>query len=140
MKKVATYNNLPWLLVGDFNQILDTQDKLSSCSNHKGVESSRDTINQCGLIDIIPTGAWYTWSNNRKGCGAVWERLDRVLVSSDWLSILPDLSVECQEIAASDHSPMVVKLFNGVPRRRRPVRFEAAWLHSGACNKVVTDA
>lgn len=42
--------------------------------------------------------------------------------------------------AASDHSPIIIKLFNCIPRRRRPVRFEAAWLHENACSQVVADA
>lgn len=68
----------------------------------------------------------------------MWERLDRVLVSADWFVEFLDFSVESEVIAASDHSPLIVTLQNKIPWRRRPYRFEAAWLHGNACSNIVT--
>lgn len=117
MKSVAASNNTPSMLIDDFNRILSMEPKASNCHQFLGIDSFRDTIDACGLIDIIPTGTWFTWSNNRQGDKVAWEGLDRVLISSDWFIEYSDMSIESQAIVPSDHSPLIVHLFNAIPRR-----------------------
>lgn len=74
--------NLPWLLLGDFNQILDNSEKRGgSPPLGARIRAFKEAISACGLIDLGFFGPRFTWSNMRKGLVDVQERLDRVLGS-----------------------------------------------------------
>ena len=80
-----TQNN-EWLVVGDFNQVLSVNDKLSSKKMYtKGTDLFMDCLNQCSLSEIPSQGQFMTWTNNRDGEDVVWERLDRGFANSQWL-------------------------------------------------------
>lgn len=136
----APFITKPWLLAGDFNQVMLAEHKLSSCTSLLGAEKFQNVVTICGLIDIIPNGNWFSWSNRRMGGDAVLERLDRVLVNHNWFSFLPDMSVCCLPIVSSDHAPLCISTCSNIPRKCRPFKFEAMWLVNNACNDVVTKA
>lgn len=71
---------VPWMLIGDFNQILCADE------NRGGRPTAAanmtlfvDMIQQCSLHDLGFDGPRYTWSNMRQDADLVQERLDRVL-------------------------------------------------------------
>lgn len=80
-------NNEPWLLMGDFNQILSCKDKISKCSASRGTKDFMDGITSCGLVEIVSQGSGYTWTNNRSDASCVWECLDRGLYNLEWLDL-----------------------------------------------------
>ncbi|KAF7841821.1 reverse transcriptase [Senna tora] len=131
---------LPWLLLGDFNQVLCQSEKLSVNCKIPGVEDFENFLHDACLVNLHPQGNWFTWTNGRVGEGAVWERLDRALCNVAWLNVYPQTSVFCLPIYTSDHSPFVVLLHDVVPRRPRPSRFEAMWLLDDSCKQVVSHA
>lgn len=59
-------NDDPWLLMGDFNQIISKQDKLSTCDSSKGAEAFKHCIDNRDLLELSALGPWYTWTNNRQ--------------------------------------------------------------------------
>lgn len=88
------------------------------------------------MIDLKPSGNWFTW-HNRQGQDAVWERLDRALCNSNWMSNFPHTHVSCLPIFTSDHSPVLITTHHALPFRNRPKRFEAFWLTDPTCHDVV---
>lgn len=46
----------------------------------------QDLQSEAGLVDIDFTGQEFTWCNNKDGRVRVKERLDRYLISPDWVS------------------------------------------------------
>lgn len=52
-----------------------------------------DLIFNNQLIEIPNYGVWYTWSNNRSDLDIIYERLDRVLVSSKRFKKFPNASL-----------------------------------------------
>ncbi|KAF7807376.1 reverse transcriptase [Senna tora] len=142
-QKLTTFSQetqLPWLLLGDFNQVLCHSEKLSVNCKIPGVEDFENFLHDACLVNLHPQGNWFTWTNGRVGEGAVWERLDRALCNVAWLTVYPQTSVFCLPIYTSDHSPFVVLLHDVVPRRPRPSRFEAMWLLDDSCKQVVSHA
>ena len=66
---------LPWLLLGDFNNVLSSEEK----ANGRPVRTYevRDFRNCCyeiGCSDLRATGVFHTWTNN-----SVWSKLDRAM-------------------------------------------------------------
>ena len=72
----------PWAIIGDFNLILEEEDKNNARVNRRMMRAFRDTVATLQLLDIHLHGRRYTWSNERQSPTLV--RLDRVLVSLDW--------------------------------------------------------
>lgn len=116
----------PWLVAGDFNCIMATDEKLGG--NPPSLAAMSDFIDcssDCGLIDAGFLGSKYTWHNNRSGSNGIWARLDRVLVNSEWQNSFP-ISVEHLSREASDHAPLLVKLFQRAKFKSR-FCFQKMW-------------
>ena len=80
----------PWCILGDFNVISSTQEKLGGreYNINKSLEFI-DVIASCGLLDMGYSGQPYTWCNHRKDGSRIWKRLDRGLVNDNWLDKMP---------------------------------------------------
>lgn len=83
-----------WLLLGDFNQLLDRSEKrggrpLAQCQ----VRQLREMIDRCELIDMGYEGSKYTWSNMRSGLALVEEHIDRCFSNRAWMSWFSNFQV-----------------------------------------------
>ena len=80
------------------------------------------------LKEISMTGRQFTWANSLPD--PTYEKLDRVLMDSDWELKFPLVSVRAlpRIEALSDHAPILLTTGNPTPQRRRPFKFELGWL------------
>ena len=73
----------------------------------------------------------------------VLERLDRALVSTDWVVVFPLVKLHHSSNLVSDHSILVLKE-TSLPRQQRQqprlFRFKSMWLADERCNNVVEEA
>lgn len=134
LRTVARNVDLPWIVGGDFNQVL------SKNSQSPGAIELSDTLNNCGLIELHTTGNFFTWCNGRQAEDTVWEKLDRILVNADWFNLFPQSHAECLTVAASDHCPILLSTVVNFAVRRRPKRFEAMWITDPGCHDIVKNA
>ncbi|KAF7823297.1 ribonuclease H [Senna tora] len=97
---------------------------LQHCCNFKS------WINDCGLIDVVPAGPFFTWEGpKRQGQRKLYKRLDRVLCNQNWRSEFPDASTRCLIRINSDHHPLLVSMEDMGPNaHNRPFRFENCWM------------
>lgn len=59
-------NNLPWLCVGDFNEVLFQSDQIGgNPRSFTQMEDFRDYLDECGLADLGFSSYQYTWDNKR---------------------------------------------------------------------------
>jgi endonuclease/exonuclease/phosphatase family metal-dependent hydrolase len=65
-------------------------------------------IESLDLREIVMTGRQYTWAS--PGDNPTFEKLDRVLVSTDWEIQFPLTSVEPRDRNISDHTPWFLVL------------------------------
>lgn len=68
IRYIASINHLPWIVAGDFNEILCYWEKVG----RREAENSRliafqELLYDCSLIDIESKGCAFTWANNREG-------------------------------------------------------------------------
>jgi len=76
-----------WLICGDFNEVLDGEDHSlyeSAPSISPGMRDFQNLVHSCELTDLSYQGPRFTWSNKRQD-GVICKKLDRVLVSRQWL-------------------------------------------------------
>ncbi|XP_059077878.1 uncharacterized protein LOC131876479 [Cryptomeria japonica] len=72
------------ILAGDFNAILDIDDKEGGLRKSTRVmEDFREFISNCQVVDVIPKNGKFTWTNRRLNFSKISERLDRFFVG-EW--------------------------------------------------------
>ena len=123
-------NKGKWLLIGDFNQVENNNQKLGGSLVIRGATQFLDWKLINHLLDIPYHGVNYTWTNNRSNSAAIYERLDKAFCNSEWMDNFPDAEVWNLPILLSDHSPLILQLRKqSIGKRKRPYRLDAWSLH-----------
>ncbi|KAL9170488.1 hypothetical protein ABFS82_04G147800 [Erythranthe guttata] len=91
LRTLAEGMALPWVIGGDFNEILCNSEKIGGVPKMPGmIEAFRSTLDECGLSDLGFEGEQFTWCNNREAPHTIRSRLDRVCCSTDWVARFPE--------------------------------------------------
>ena len=111
LSQLAIVNNIPWMCVGDFNEILSVTEKQGGLDRpSRQIENFRHCIDTCGLKDIGYVGSWFTWSMFRNDLGWIRERLDRVFDTTEWLNLFPNARLHHLASSASDHCALMLRI------------------------------
>lgn len=135
-----------WIIGGDFNEVMDENEKSRSRRKSKEVmDEFREVVNGLALVDIKPNKRWFTWSNNRRGGSLVKERLDRYLVSTSWIGKVPFLFTTVLRQASSNHDVIILEIMGRRLREGRvhpklSFHFEECWAHDRDAKGVIKDA
>ncbi|XP_021823964.1 uncharacterized protein LOC110765197 [Prunus avium] len=131
---VASCHQLPWILAGDFNEMLFMEDKLGG-ANPCRLKGFNKWFTENDMIDLGYSGPKFTWTNNR-----VFERLDRAVCNLNWMQMFPDANVLHIPRTKSDHCPIKICLQSRQISSpiARPFRFEAMWMQHGNFKDFVT--
>lgn len=81
--------SLPWLISGDFNEILNREETFSKLKYSVLIIQFRDVLDDCNLSDLGFNGAPFTFSNKRKGQYECKVRLDTSVASPEWRMAFP---------------------------------------------------
>lgn len=114
----------PWAVTGDFNLILNQEDKSNDQIDRANLRRFRRTVAALELQDLHLHGRAFTWSNERENPTLV--RLDRVLVSMDWEELFPNAHLHGLGSDASDHCPLLLQTNLGRMHKAR-FHFEVFW-------------
>lgn len=105
LRKLNRQFGLPWLCSGDFNEIVKGLEKVGvSNRSHAQMQLFRDTIDECGNLDMGFTRHPFTWIFFSDG-RTIGERLDRSLVNNEWMIWFGGSTVHHLNCSTSDHSP-----------------------------------
>lgn len=64
LEELRPLSNFPWLVVGDFNEILTQTEKMGGKPRgDRLMESFRDALESCNLVDLGHVGDAFTRSN-----------------------------------------------------------------------------
>nr|CAD1824961.1 unnamed protein product [Ananas comosus var. bracteatus] len=137
LRHIANLSRSLWAALGDFNVLLSLNDKNGLPSNTADILAFREAVSDAGLIDLPIMNKSFTWSNGRRN--PTLERLDRVLISQDWLLCFPRSTLKALPRPRSDHTPLVLSAWTFVPTPRI-FRFESSWLHFPTLPGVVANA
>ncbi|KAK3228648.1 hypothetical protein Dsin_000529 [Dipteronia sinensis] len=88
--RLACMSTLPWVCMGDFNEIFSDKEKLGGVpKNWKDISDFREVVEECNLEDMGYIGPCFTWSNKTAGASLIMERLDRSFCTRDWGRLFP---------------------------------------------------
>lgn len=97
-------------LLGDFNSVLNEQEKYGGSARLNSSSTLfRQFLFDTGLVDLGFRGPAYTWTNCQHTSTAIFQRLDRILVSSSWSQTFPHAYVNHLPRIHSDHAPLLLR-------------------------------
>ena len=100
-------SSLPWCILGDFNDIISVMDKKGLDHPMWLINGFREVILDCGLHDVPLEGYPYTWQRTKGYDDKVEERLDMAMVTSSWLDLFQNVSLENIFAPVSNHNPIL---------------------------------
>lgn len=144
LKRLANNCNLPWLCLGDFNEIMDVKEKWGGIEQSVSqINSFKLAIEEAGLIDLGYSSNQFTWSKGRDKDQRICERLDRALANPEWCANFPHNKVAYLNASYSNHIPIMV-LTEGLIQvnknrnnKRRVKKFEEFWTLSEECQNII---
>lgn len=117
--------NGPWCVGGDWNVVRFPGEKLGGYRTSSDMQAFSDWINTNSLIDLQLNGATFTWSSHQSPPSM--SKIDRFLMSTNWLELYSDVCQMPLPKPTSDHCPIM--LDSGCERSGpTPFRFEMMWL------------
>ncbi|GLT27312.1 hypothetical protein SLA2020_023190 [Shorea laevis] len=131
----------PWLVMGDFNTTLKNDERMKSCGFCSGdISELHGFTTTMELFDLSFSGDFYTWCNHQTGENRLWCKLDRALVNTAWICLLPNSTASFLNPGSSDHSPCLVKLDISTNRKPKPFRFCDMWSKHEQFMSIVQEA
>ena len=139
LSEVANLHTLPWLLLGDFNEVLCGEEKFRGRQvNLNRALEFKDCIDACNVIDLGFAGPKFTWTNKRPISDLILERIDRCFASLEWRLLFPEATVTHLPRTFFDHHPVLVELCKPkTDHGSKPFRFQTMWLLHPDFHKVV---
>ncbi|XP_073367941.1 uncharacterized protein [Aegilops tauschii subsp. strangulata] len=109
LRSLAGTSSLPWLAMGDFNEVLrQSEHDGVSLRSQSQMDSFRDALDVCCLHDLGHSGLPWTFEKKVAGGSFTRVRLDRAVVDAVWSSLFPSAQLDHVASACSDHSPIVL--------------------------------
>ncbi|KAL5555562.1 hypothetical protein UlMin_037798 [Ulmus minor] len=125
-ERVASRFSGPWLIMGDFNAVLRSSERVGGRTVDPMAERVMNALDDIGMIELNAAGGDFSWYNGRTRW-AIFSKIDRGMANSDWWDLFPNASLSFLPETASDHKPL---LLHTSPREvfiRRQFKFEAMW-------------
>lgn len=128
-----------WCLLGDFNAVRAAEERrglgVESQTQRMETQEFNAFIENMELLDLPLVGRKFTWIRPN---GQQMSRLDRVLISADWVISQSSYVQEVLERNISDHYPLLLRrqLINWGPK---PFRVLDCWFTDSRFKRVVHD-
>lgn len=79
LQSIANRITLPWIVLGDFNNVLHFNERIGAPIREKEVKPMRTCFTYCGLTDLKSIGHFYTWNNKQQSGSRVYTKIDRAV-------------------------------------------------------------
>ncbi|XP_071739299.1 uncharacterized protein [Rutidosis leptorrhynchoides] len=136
LENLLSANDSAWLLCGDFNEVRVRSDRLN-CKflQYRATRFNMFISNNC-LIEIPISGRQFTRVSED---GSKFSKLDRFLVTENFLNLWEDLSIIALDRKLSDHCPLVLrdKIIDYGPK---PFKVFDAWLDHDGVDQIIYEA
>ncbi|XP_071740585.1 uncharacterized protein [Rutidosis leptorrhynchoides] len=136
LESIMTLSDVEWVIGGDFNEVR-TEDERQNCEFSKRREKMfNEFIEKCHLIDIPLCGKRFTRISDD---GRKLSKLDRFLVSEDFLHSWGDVSVTSLDRRTSDPSPLILR-DNNADFGPKPFKIFDLWIETKEVDSIIVEA
>ncbi|XP_074293443.1 uncharacterized protein LOC141620485 [Silene latifolia] len=121
----------PWGVCGDFNNVLNFNERIGSEVLWANISDFRDCVHYCGFNDIKGRGAFFTWNNKQAPATRVFSKIDRFLVNVEWMDLYPNSYAHFLPEGLFDHTPIVC--YKSISVEKRKAETDAAESYRHLC-------
>lgn len=106
--KIYTQQTGPWVLIGDFNNVLKAEDRIggTAVTENEYIDIV-EMMSNAGLYEVERDGDYFTWSN-KQGENVIYSRIDHVLCNAEWMQTNENTTVTNMPPSISDHSMIIL--------------------------------
>jgi endonuclease/exonuclease/phosphatase family metal-dependent hydrolase len=137
LARLCDSESVPLLVGGDFNIIRNQKEKNNNRYNDRWSSLFNVVINSLDLRELELSGRQFTWANNLQV--PKYEKLDRILVSTEWELKFPRVSVQSLPRGISDHTPLLLDSGSLSQPNKCVFKFELAWLFKDGFHEKVAE-
>jgi len=124
---MVSHETVPILVGGDYNIMRSSQEKNNDNFDNRWPFLFNAVIDGLNLRELEMTGRQYTWANSR--AVPTYEKLDRILMPTEWELKYPLSTVTAHSRDISDHTPLLLNTGDSSSTHTQPMfRFELGWL------------
>jgi len=135
--RICSKEALPIIIGGDFNIIRRPDEKSNGNYNDRWPFMFNAVFDTLNLRELELSGRSFTWANHLQN--QTFEKLDRILVCTDFESKYPLTTVNALSREISDHTPLLCCTNNSSSSYQPQFKFELGWLlRDGFCD-IVSD-
>ena len=140
LRDQAAERSEPWLLTGDFNDIIESSEKKGGPDRPEGSFTDlRSFMSAFDLYDLKFSGNFLSWRGQRYN-HLVRCRLDRSMANSEWAENYPSGRSEYLRFEGSDHRPIVTS-FEPVKKRQKGIfRYDRRLKDNEEVKKLLQEA
>jgi endonuclease/exonuclease/phosphatase family metal-dependent hydrolase len=110
LKHIKSSNPLPWLCIGDFNEVLHQHEHEGTAERSLAqIAGFRETTDVCGLADLGYEGRSWIYEKRVVGGSFCRVRLDRALATTTCSSRFSLATVTNLTGVTSDHGPILLR-------------------------------
>ena len=142
LKDLSPSIRLPWVLLGDFNDMLSEDETMGGLPlTSSRINAFQDCLDYCGLMDLGFYGPKFTWTNKN----LIWyrnikERLDRSLGNAEWKLLFPRSEIHHLPHTKSNHCPILLDTDPTIFKSIKPFKFEHMWLTDPSFSTLVENS
>lgn len=126
IRSLALLGPSAWLICGDFNLIRSRFEKQGPTYNFVLSNRFNSLIASLDLVELPLLDRKFTWSRSPSSPSKA--LLDKILCSSDWITLYPAAIVHSLPRCYSDHNPLIPNASSIQTFHRSPIRFDKTWL------------
>ncbi|XP_021863898.1 uncharacterized protein [Spinacia oleracea] len=129
--------NGAWIMMGDFNCVLNTDERVGSAVRLNEIQDFQNCVNCCGTEDAKLNGNFFTWNNKQQGSRRVFSKLDRVMINHDWCTQFPNTEVCFKNEGYFDHCPGIISVYPHLDVGKKPFKFFPMWQAAPQYNEII---
>uniref|UniRef100_A0A803QI18 DUF4283 domain-containing protein n=1 Tax=Cannabis sativa TaxID=3483 RepID=A0A803QI18_CANSA len=137
LEEVAHKIDEPWLIMGDFNEILKANERIGKRAQSLPSQRFRDSMEKCKMADLKFSGSFFTWNNKQTPEERIFSKIDRAMVNTQWLNVFPCSEAVFLPEMNFDHSPILVTIYEDKSYGKKPFRYYNMWKMAPEYDKLV---
>ncbi|XP_062102336.1 uncharacterized protein LOC133812574 [Humulus lupulus] len=127
LKDLKTSIEELWMIVVDFNEILNYDERAGRRNHKKPSDSFKECVTHCQMEDLKFSGCFFTWNNKQKPEERIFSKIDRALVNSKWTDSFFNSDVVFLPEGEFDHCPILISFYQDVITGKKPFRYFSMW-------------
>ncbi|WZY83148.1 hypothetical protein YC2023_029532 [Brassica napus] len=139
LSDIVLQRQAPWLITGDFNDLLDNSEKVGGPLRWEGsFLSFRNFVSQYDLWDLQFSGNSLSWRGTRY-THFIQSRLDRAMANVEWMEMFPAARSENLSFEGSDHRPIVTHFDQNLKKKKGSFRYDRSLSSKPEARTLIQD-